>query len=86
MSGDKLKSLPSVQGYINVEELKSTLLKAFGTGSISALILTLLTVILENLSKIYVGPAAAVVISVASALAALLKAHQVGMKYLQEGE
>lgn len=86
MSGDELKSLPSVQGYINVDELKSTLLKAFGTGSISALILTLLTVVLENLSKIYVGPAAAVVISVASALAALLKAHQVGMKYLQEGE
>lgn len=86
MSGDELKSLPSVQGYINVEELKSTLLKAFGTGSISALILTLLTVVLENLSKIYVGPAAAVVISVASALAALLKARQVGMKYLQEGE
>lgn len=86
MSGDELKSLPSVQGYINVEELKSTLLKAFGTGSISALILTLLTVTLENLSKIYVGPAAAVVISVASALAALLKARQVGMKYLQEGE
>jgi hypothetical protein len=86
MSEDELNNLPSLHGYINVEELKSTLLKAFGTGSVSALILTLLTVILENLSKIYVGPAAAVVISVASALAALLKAHQVGMKYLQEGE
>jgi hypothetical protein len=50
------------------------------------LILTLLTVILENLSKKYLPPAAADVISDASALAALHKAHQVGMKYLQEGE
>jgi hypothetical protein len=86
MSEDELNSLPSLQGYINFEELKSTLLKAFGTGSASALLLTVLTVLLENFSKIYVGPAAAIVISVASALAALIKAHQVGMKYLQEGE
>jgi hypothetical protein len=86
MSEDELKNLPSLQGYINIEELKSTLLKAFGTGSVSALILTILTVILENLGRIYVGPAATIVISVASALAALIKAHQVGMKYLQEGK
>ena len=86
MSEDELKNLPSLQGYINVEELKSTLLKAFGTGSVSALILTVLTVLLENASKIYAGPSAAIVISLASAAAALLKAYQVGMKYLQEGE
>jgi hypothetical protein len=86
MSEDELKDLPSLQGYINIEELKLTLLRAFGTGSVSALLLTMLTVLLENLSKIYVGPAAAIVISVASALAALLKAHQVGMKYLREGQ
>jgi hypothetical protein len=86
MSEDELKDLPSLQGYINIEELKLTLLRAFGTGSFSALILTMLTVLLENFGKIYVGPAAAIVISVASALAALLKAHQVGMKYLQEGQ
>jgi hypothetical protein len=86
MSEDELKNLPSLQGYINVEELKSTLLKAFGAGSASALILTVLTVLLENASKIYAGPSAAIVISLASAAAALLKAYRVGMKYLQEGE
>jgi len=86
MSEDELKNLPSLQGYINVEELKSTLLKAFGAGSASALILTVLTVLLENVSKIYAGPSAAIVISLASAAAALLKAYRVGMKYLQEGE
>jgi hypothetical protein len=85
MGNDKLRAMPSLEGYINVEELKLTLLKAFGTGSMSALLLTVLAFLLENISKIYVGPASAIIISIASAIAAMLKARQVGMKYLQEG-
>ena len=86
MSEDELKQLPSLQGYINIEELKSTLLRALGTGSFSALGLTLLAVLLENAQKIYVGPSAAIVIAICSSAAALLRARSVGMKYLQAGE
>ncbi len=85
MSDDKLKQLPSVQGYLNLAELKSALLNALGAGSLSALVLTVVAVLLENASKIYVGPSAAIVISVCSAAAAMLRAHQVGLKYLKEG-
>lgn len=86
MSDDELKGLPSVQGYLNVQELMNTLLKAFGVGSFSAFALTVLTVILDNANAIYVGPKAALVISIASMVAAMLKARQVGSKYLHEGE
>jgi len=86
MSEDDLKGLPSVHGYLNIQELSNTLLKALGVGSFSAFALTLLTVILDNANAIYVGPKAALVISIASMVAAMLKARQVGSRYLHEGE
>jgi hypothetical protein len=86
MSNDELKQLPSMQGYVNLEELQSTLLHALGTGSFSALGFTILAVLLENAQKIYVGPSAAIVIAICSSAAALIRARSVGMKYLQSGE
>ncbi len=86
MSDDDLKGLPSVYGYLNIQELSKTLLNALQVGSFSAFALTLLTVILDNANAIYVGPKAALVISIASMLATVLRARQVGSRYLHEGE
>lgn len=86
MSTDQLKRLPSLQGYLNLSELKTITLKALGAGSITALLLSVLTILLENAGTIYVGPGAAIVVSLASTLAALLRARQAGIKFMQEGE
>lgn len=86
MSNDELKALPPRQGYLNFDELKSTLLHGLGAGSLTAFGLSLSVLILDNMSKIYIGPSAAIVISAASAIAAILRSFQAGVKYLHEGD
>lgn len=86
MSNEELKRLPSLQGYLNLAELKAVVLKALGAGSITALMLSVITILLENAGTIYVGPGAAIVVSLASTLAALLRARQAGIKFMREGE
>lgn len=86
MGDSELKQLPSLLGYLNIEELQKVLLQSIGAGSLSAFVLAIFVAILENMDKVYIGPSGALVISLCSALAAVLRGRAVGRKMLRLGE
>lgn len=86
MGEEELKGLPSIQGYLNLQELSNLLMQSVGAGSFSALLMTVLVYVLEHMDKVYIGPSGALVISMCSALAAVLRGRSVGRKMLRLGE
>ena len=86
MSDDKLKELPSIQGYINFDELKQALLRGFGQASLMGLASYLVILLGESAHLWYTGPASAVVISLLTMVAAYLRSKEIGVKLLKEGE
>lgn len=86
MGDSEMKQLPSLLGYLNIEELQKVLLQSIGAGSLSAFVLAIFVAILENMDKVYIGPSGALVISLCSALAAVLRGRAVGRKMLRLGE
>lgn len=86
MGDNEMKQLPSLLGYLNIEELQKVLLQSIGAGSFSAIFMAILIAILENMDKVYIGPSGAMVIALCSALAAVLRGRAVGRKMLRLGE
>lgn len=89
MSDDEIKrfaSLPSVSGYINLEELKKTILAAFGWSSFGSAAVILAVLIGETVHVWYVGPYAPIVIMAASQIAGMLRARYLGTKFLVQGQ
>lgn len=85
MSNDKLKELPSIQGYINWQEMATVLLQGFGQPSILGLIVFALSLLAESASRWYTGPQAAAVIAVFTTLAAFLRTKTIAEKLIKEG-
>ncbi len=86
MSDEELENLPSIQGYVNFDELKQALLRGFGQASLMGLASYLVILLGESAHLWYTGPASAVVITLLTMVAAYLRSRKIGVKFLKEGE
>lgn len=80
------KKLPALQGYLNLDELKKTILAAFGWSSFGSAAVIAVVLIGESAHRWYVGPYAPIFIMAASHIAGLLRAKYLSEKYLKAGE
>jgi hypothetical protein len=86
MSEEELKNLPSIQGYVNLDELKQALLRGFGQASLMGFASYVVIIVGESAHLWYTGPAAATVVSILTMIAAYLRSSKIGIKLLKEGE
>lgn len=89
MNEDDVKhfaGLPPLQGYVNIGELKKTILAAFGWSSFGSAMVMLAVLIGESAHVWYVGPYAPIVIMALSQIAGFMRAQYLSQKFIREGE
>lgn len=82
---EKFKTLPSVEGYLNVPEIQRVILATLGATTITQFALEILNALIANAGTIYTGPNPEIVVPILSALAGLLTARKIGSKFLRDG-
>jgi len=86
MSEDELKRLPSLQGYVNLSELKRIALATIASSGLFNVLLMVVVSVLQQSDKWLTGTKVAIFVPALTMLAAWLQTRYLGSYYLKQGE
>lgn len=86
MGEEELNNLPSVQGYINWDELTRVLLNGVGQTTLWGFATMVVVALGESAHMWYTGPAGPTVIFVLTSIAAYMRSKALAKKFIQEGD
>lgn len=82
---DPIEDMPSIQGYINWEELVRVLLEGVGQTTLFGLFAALMMSLGDSVDAWYTGPAGPTVIFVFTSIATFLRTKSLARKLMSEG-
>ncbi len=86
MSEDELKRLPSLQGYVNLSELKRIALATIASSGLINVVLMVLVSVLQQSDKWLTGTRVAVFVPALTMLAAWIQTRYLSSYYLKKGD
>ena len=86
MSDEELKRLPSLQGYVNLSELKRIALATIASSGLLNVVLMVLVSVLQQSDKWLTGTRVAVFVPALTMLAAWIQTRYLSSYYLKKGD